>query len=69
MLREDRELLTDLSRACTHAPQFALQYMAGDLSIEGEEAYALQLIDLGERLLAMPSYAKDWCSTVSQRTS
>jgi len=52
MLPEDRELLTDLKRACNQAGQFALEYMAGDLSIEAEEAYALRLIDIGERLLA-----------------
>lgn len=52
MLREDRELLADLRRACLHAPQFALEYMAGHVSIEVEEAYALSLIDIGERLLA-----------------
>jgi hypothetical protein len=52
MLREDLELLTDLKRACNQAGQFALEYLAGDLSIEMEEAYALRLIHVGERLLA-----------------
>jgi hypothetical protein len=52
MLREDRELLTDLKRACNQAGQFALEYLAGDLSIETEEAYARRLIHIGERLLA-----------------
>ena len=51
MLRADRELLTDLKRICNDAGLFALEYMAGDLSIAAEEAYALRLIDLGERLL------------------
>jgi len=51
MLREDRELLVDLKRACNQAAQFALAYLAGDLSIEAEEAYALRLIHIGERLL------------------
>jgi hypothetical protein len=51
MFREDRELLADLKRVCNDAGLFALEYMAGDLSIEAEEAYALRLIDVGERLL------------------
>jgi hypothetical protein len=52
MLREDRELLADLKRVCNEAGVFALEYMAGDLSIETEESYALRLFDIGERLLA-----------------
>jgi len=52
MLREDRELLADLKRACNEAGQFVLEYMVGDLPIETEEAYALRLIDIGDRLLA-----------------
>ena len=52
MLREDRELLAELKRACNHAGVFALEYMAGELSIAAEEAYALRLIDIAERLLA-----------------
>jgi len=51
VLREDRELLTDLKRVCNRAGQFALEYLADDLSTEAEEAYALRLIDIGERLL------------------
>ena len=52
MLREDRELLADLKRVCNEAGTFALEYMAGDQSIAAEEAYALRLIDVGERLFA-----------------
>ena len=51
MLREDRELLIDLKRACNRAGQFALAYLSGDLSTEAEEAYAHRLIDISERLL------------------
>ena len=52
MLREDRELLTDLKRVCNDAGLFVLEYMAGDLSIEAEESYTLRLVDVAERLLA-----------------
>jgi hypothetical protein len=52
MLREDRELLADLKRVCNDAGLFALEYLAGDLTIEAEESYALRLFDIGERLLA-----------------
>jgi len=46
MFREDRELLADLKRVCNDAGLFALEYMAGDLSIEAEDAYARRLIDI-----------------------
>ena len=52
MFREDRELLADLKRVCNDAGLFALEYMGGDLSVDAEEAYAVRLIDIGERLLA-----------------
>jgi len=51
MIREDPELLGDLSRACKQAPQFALEFMGGEIPIEAQETYAQQLIDLGERIL------------------
>lgn len=51
MLPEDLELLTHLKRICNSAGPFALEYMAGDLSIAAEEAYARRLIEVGERLL------------------
>jgi hypothetical protein len=51
MIREDRELLVDLSRVCTQAPQFALEFMGREIPIEAQEAYAQQLINLGQRLL------------------
>jgi len=52
MFREDRELLCDLKRACNEAGQFALEYLADELSIEAEEAYAFRLINIAERLLS-----------------
>lgn len=51
MIREDRELLVDLSRVCKQAPQFALEFMGGEIPIAAQEAYAQQLISLGQRLL------------------
>jgi len=51
MLREERELLADLKRLCNNAGQFALEFMAGQLSIQAEEAYAYRLVDIAERLL------------------
>lgn len=52
MLREDRELLADLKRACNDAGPFVLQYLAGDLTTAAEEAYAQRLINIGERLIS-----------------
>jgi len=51
MIREDRELLVELSRVCKQAPQFALEFMGREVPIKTQEAYAQQLIDLGQRLL------------------
>ena len=51
MLREDRELLADLKRVCNYASQFALEFMAGELSVAAEEVYASRLIDIAERML------------------
>ena len=45
-------LLADLKRACNDAGRFALDYLAGALSIEAENSYASRLIDIGERLMA-----------------
>ena len=59
MLPEDRELLADLKRACNQAGQFALEYMGGELSVEGEEAYAWMLVDIAERLLAHTKARKE----------
>jgi len=51
MIREDRELLVDLSRVCKQAPQFALEFMGSEIPIAAQEVYAQQLINLGQRLL------------------
>jgi len=51
MFREDRELLADLMRVGQHAPQFALEFMAGDLSVEAEIAYAHRLVDVAEAIM------------------
>jgi len=51
MLREDRELLADLKRVCNDASVFALEFMAGDLSVEAEIAYAHRLVDVTELIM------------------
>jgi hypothetical protein len=51
MLRENRELLAELKRICNQAGQFALGFMAGELSAEAEAAYAQHLIAVGEGIL------------------
>src|SRR5215216_6563217 len=51
MTRDGLELLTALKRVCNEAGLFALEYMAGDLLVETEKAYARRMIDIGERLL------------------
>lgn len=58
MLREDRELLADLAGMCTDASVFALEYLAGALSIDAEEAYVLRLVDMAERLLVHAKHRK-----------
>lgn len=50
MNREELELLTNLKRVCNQAPEFALEFMAGDLSVEVEIAYAHRLVDVAETL-------------------
>jgi len=52
MLRDERELLADLKRACNQAGPFVLEFIAGELPIEAEEAYAYLLGDIADRLLA-----------------
>jgi hypothetical protein len=52
MTREELLLMTDLMRVCSQADVFYLEFTDEALSIEAEEGYALQLIDLGERLLS-----------------
>jgi hypothetical protein len=51
MLREERELLADLKRVCDQAPGFALEFMAGDMPIADEEAYAHRLVDVAEMIM------------------
>lgn len=51
MLREDRELLADLKRVCNSASTFALEFMAGELSVEAEIAYAHRLVDVAELIM------------------
>ena len=56
MTRDEGELLGDLEWVCEQARLFAAEFQTGDLSIDAEEAYALRLIDVAERLLG---HAKD----------
>lgn len=51
MLREDRELLSDLARVNTQVPGFVLEFMDGSLSAEAEEAFAYQLVDVAEQIM------------------
>jgi len=51
MLRDERELLADLKRVCNDASVFALEFMAGDLSVEAEIAYAHRLVDVAELIM------------------
>ena len=51
MLREHRELPTELKRLCNEALRFALDYMAGTLSVSDEEAYGLRLAEVAGRIL------------------
>ena len=51
MTREELLLMTDLMRVCRQADTFYLEFTDEALPIKTEEVYALQLIDLGERLL------------------
>jgi hypothetical protein len=52
MTREELELMWELRRVCEQVPDFVLEFTDGAMSVTAEEAYGLQLIDLGERLLA-----------------
>ena len=51
MLREERELLADLMRVSNQAPDFALEFVGGDMPVEIEETYAHRLVDVAELLL------------------
>jgi hypothetical protein len=51
MTPDERELLCDLKRVCNQAPEFALEFMSGGLSVEAEIAYAHRLVDVAEALM------------------
>jgi hypothetical protein len=51
MTPDECELLCDLKRVCNHAPEFALEFMAGNLPVAAEIAYAHRLVDVAEALL------------------
>jgi len=51
MTPDERELLCDLKRVCNHASGFALEFLAGNLSVEAEIAYAHRLVDVAEALM------------------
>jgi hypothetical protein len=51
VLPDERELLASLKRVCNQAPDFALEFMAGGLSIDAEIAYAHRLVDVAEGIL------------------
>lgn len=51
MTHDELELLTDLKRLCNEAGQFALDFMAGTLSIQDEESYGLRLAEVAGQIL------------------
>lgn len=50
MIREDRELLTELARLNRDMAPLALRMMEGSARAAEQQHYALRLIDAGERL-------------------
>jgi hypothetical protein len=58
MTPDECELLCDLKRVCNHAPEFALDLMAGNLPVDAEIAYAHRLVDVAEALLRHASGRK-----------
>lgn len=50
MIREDRELLTELARINRELAPLALRMMEGSTSIAEQQDYAERLIAVGERL-------------------
>lgn len=50
MIREDRELLTDLARLNREMAPLALRMMEGSASSTEQQTYAERLIAIGERL-------------------
>ena len=51
MLREERKLLLDLKRICEQVPNFALEFMGGDMPPEAEVAFAHKLVGVAEQLM------------------
>lgn len=51
MTPDERDLLTDLKRACDQAPGFVLEFLSGDMPVDAEEAYAHRLVDVAEMLM------------------
>lgn len=51
MSSEDYELLADLRRVCEQRELFVLEFRAGHLSVEAEEAYGWRLVDVGEEVV------------------
>lgn len=50
MIREDRDLLTELARLNCAMPSFALQLMDGSADAAAQRRYAQRLIAVGEQL-------------------
>lgn len=50
MIREDRELLTELARLTTAMASLAMRIMDGSASAAEQQNYALRLVAAGERL-------------------
>ncbi|MGH3510862.1 MAG: hypothetical protein ACRDQI_07885 [Pseudonocardiaceae bacterium] len=50
MIREDRELLAEMSRLNREMASFALRIMEGSVSVTEQQDYAQRLIAAGERL-------------------
>ncbi|MGH3764814.1 MAG: hypothetical protein ACRDTX_06650 [Pseudonocardiaceae bacterium] len=50
MIREDRELLTELARLNREMAPLALRMMEGSASVAEQQTYAERLIAIGERL-------------------
>jgi len=58
MSPDEHELLADLTRVCEHASLFVLEFTAGELSVEAEEACAFRLVDVAEELLRHARHRK-----------
>lgn len=51
MTREEIELMCHLKRVCNQIPDFALEFMSGDMPAEAEIAFARRLVDMAEQLM------------------